>query len=102
MAGRISALIPQAEPVLTRYVEVVNDARLWIDLKMQSFIANQSDPAAADPDAGATAAPAADTTPPVAPAPEPAAIDPPATVGTETPTPQVTPPAGPATEQTDG
>lgn len=41
-APRLSTLVPAAAPVLSRYVAVVNDVRLWIDLKMQAFIADQS------------------------------------------------------------
>lgn len=75
-APRLSILVPAAEPVLTRYVAVVNDVRLWIDLKMQAFIASQSDSANS---------PAA----PEIPAPE-------------IPTAPATEPATPTTDQTNG
>ena len=54
-APKLSTLVSAAEPVLTRYVAVVNDVRLWIDLKMQAFIASQSAPAT-DPQAAETPA----------------------------------------------
>ena len=91
-APRLSILVPAAAPVLTRYVAVVDEIRLWIDLKMQAFIADQSgastatDPATASP---ATAAPAADTP----------ASDPP---GSEQPTPDSQAPVAPSTEQSTG
>ena len=71
-APKLMTLVPAAAPVLTRYVAVVNDARLWIDLKMQAFIANQSAPAPTDA-APTDAAPAVtpdETVAPEAVAPE--------------------------------
>lgn len=94
-AARLSALIPAAEPVLTRYVDVVNDARLWIDLQMQAFIAGQSDTATVPDPANVPAPPDAD-----APAVEtqvPALETPPA----ENPAPETEAPAEPPTEQTN-
>lgn len=41
-APRIAAAVPQAEPVLTRYVALVDEGRLWLDLKMQAIIASLS------------------------------------------------------------
>lgn len=46
-APQISAALPQAEGVLTSYVEWVDGLRLWLDGQIQSFIA-QSDEAAAE------------------------------------------------------
>lgn len=91
-APRLSILVPAAAPVLTRYVAVVDDIRLWIDLRMQAFIADQSgaspatDPATAAP---ADAAPAADSPATAPPASEP-------------PTPDSQAPAAPATDQSTG
>ena len=44
-APQISARVPAVEPVLTSYVNTVNEWRLWIDLKMQSFVSNRGDAA---------------------------------------------------------
>ena len=90
-APKLSTLVPAAEPVLTRYVAVVNDVRLWIDLKMQAFIADQSGPT---PESPATETPATEVPVPEGPA-------------TETPTAPVIDPApvaptAPATDQTNG
>lgn len=41
-APRIGAAVPQLEPVLTSYVNWVDSLRLWIDLKMQDFIASDA------------------------------------------------------------
>ena len=41
-APRIAAAVPQAEPVLTRYVALVDEGRLWLDLKMQTIIESLS------------------------------------------------------------
>jgi predicted Zn finger-like uncharacterized protein len=86
-AGRLSTLVPAAEPVLTRYVAVVNDVRLWIDLKMQAFIAGQSGNAAVNDPATS------------APAPETPAVEAPAT---QAPTPETDAPAAPPADQTNG
>ena len=48
-APRIAAAVPQAEPVLTRYVALVDDGRLWLDLKMQAIIASLSAANGAEP-----------------------------------------------------
>lgn len=94
-AARLSAWIPAAEPVLTRYVAVVDDLRLWIDLKMQSFIDSQSAPAASD------AAPP-DPTPPDVPA-TPAPDDVQTTPDPAEPAaPETEAPAAPPQTQTDG
>lgn len=78
-APKLSSLVPAAEPVLTRYVAVVNDARLWIDMKMQAFIADQSEPAPpATTQAPATETPPAETPPAETPAAEAPATDAPA------------------------
>ncbi len=91
-APRLSALVPAAEPVLTRYVAVVNDVRLWIDLKMQAFIADQSTPATPEPVGGdTTAAPATET-----PATETPATETPATEAPTPETPATDSPAEPA------
>ena len=89
-APKLSTLVPAAAPVLTRYVAVVNDARLWIDLKMQAFIADQSAPAA-EP---ATQAPATDTPATDTPAAQTPSVD----------TVPVAPvaPVPPATDQSNG
>lgn len=42
-APQISAAIPQAEPVLTTYVEWVDGLRFWLDGKIQGFIDGASD-----------------------------------------------------------
>lgn len=42
-APQISAAVPQAEPVLTSYVEWVNGWRLWLDARVQDFIAGSGD-----------------------------------------------------------
>ena len=93
-APKLSTLVPAAEPVLTRYVAVVNDVRLWIDMKMQAFIADQSAPPAPSP---ATEEPAPVTDAPVTDTPVPN------TPETDTPdSPAVdTAPAAPATPETD-
>jgi predicted Zn finger-like uncharacterized protein len=44
-SDRISAAIPQLEPVLERYVAVVNDARLWLDLQLQALLSADAPPA---------------------------------------------------------
>lgn len=66
-AGRIIAVIPQAEPVLSRYVAVVNDGRLWLDLKLQAILAGMQDapptPEVAPETAPEEAAPVIDTGP---------------------------------------
>lgn len=89
-AARLSALIPSAEPVLTRYVAVIDDVRLWIDLKMQAFIAGQSDGAVVSD--------------PATPATDPPAVDDPAIEGQDgaPPAPETDPPAEPPAEQTNG
>ena len=50
-APQISAAVPQAEPVLTSYVEWVDGLRIWLDGKMQGFIdgANDSPDVAPEP-----------------------------------------------------
>lgn len=101
-APRLSTLVPAAAPVLSRYVAVVNDVRLWIDLKMQAFIADQSagtppEPATADPVEADPAAPPASTDAPAPQTPAPA---------TQAPAPQTEAPAAPVdgqtTDQTNG
>ena len=100
-APKLSTLVPAAEPVLTRYVAVVNDARLWIDMKLQAFIADQSEPApAATTEVPDTQAPATDAADSAAPAPDTAAPQTPAA-------PEVDPAAvpdaqAPATDETSG
>ncbi|SMX43095.1 zinc-ribbon domain-containing protein [Octadecabacter ascidiaceicola] len=42
-APQISAAVPQAEPVLTSYVEWVDGLRIWLDGKMQGFIDSAAD-----------------------------------------------------------
>jgi predicted Zn finger-like uncharacterized protein len=88
-APRLSTLVPAAAPVLTRYVAVVDDVRLWIDLKMQAFIAGQSRASApADtvtPDA-TPALPATDSNSVTPETQAPAAPDP----APETPAPDTT------------
>ena len=37
-APQISALVPALEPILTSYVEMVDQARLWLDLRMQDIL----------------------------------------------------------------
>ena len=97
-APRLSTLVPAAAPVLSRYVAVVNDVRLWIDLKMQAFIADQSastppEPALADPVEADPAAPPASTAAPAPQTPAPA---------TQAPAPQTEAPAAPVNGQTTG
>lgn len=43
-APQISAAVPQAEGVLTAYVEWVNGLRLWLDAQVQGFIAPADTP----------------------------------------------------------
>ncbi len=61
-APQISAAVPQAEPILTSYVEWVDGLRIWLDGKMQGFIDGASDAPEVTPE------PAAE--PVVEPAPE--------------------------------
>jgi hypothetical protein len=70
-AGRIIAVVPQAEPVLSRYVAVVNDGRLWLDLKLQGIMAGMQDaPPETEPVPEATPTPAIDSGPEQAAPPE--------------------------------
>jgi len=47
-ADQISAALPQAEPVLTSYVEWVNGLRIWLDGQLQGLIEGSGDMPAAD------------------------------------------------------
>jgi predicted Zn finger-like uncharacterized protein len=93
-APRLSALVPAAEPVLTRYVAVVDDIRLWIDLRMQAFIADQSGTNGANDQAPASETPAT-----AVPATEPPATEPPASDSTVQ---DPVTPVAPSTEQSSG
>lgn len=42
-APRIIAVLPQAEPVLVPYVAAIDDARLWLDLKLQGLLTRIED-----------------------------------------------------------
>ena len=45
LAPRLAEAVPSAAPILSDYVDMVNDLRLWVDLRMQDLIAMMKDKA---------------------------------------------------------
>ena len=45
LAPRLAEAVPSAAPILSDYVDLVNDLRLWVDLRLQDLIALMKDKA---------------------------------------------------------
>ena len=45
LAPRLAEAVPSVAPILVDYVDIVNDLRLWVDLRMQDLIALMNDKA---------------------------------------------------------
>ncbi|HCP82052.1 MAG TPA: thioredoxin [Octadecabacter sp.] len=56
-APQLSAAVPQAEPILTSYVEWVNGLRIWLDGEIQGFIEGSGDATDATPEPAVEPAP---------------------------------------------